>query len=68
MTYKNFNLIYRNVKERFRLFSHLVKNHTLHRHSGRSFSFTTLKPPWNILFFGTDDFALESLKMLHSEM
>ncbi|KAM9311937.1 methionyl-tRNA formyltransferase, mitochondrial [Gastrophryne carolinensis] len=23
------------------------------------------EPPWNVLFFGTDDFALESLKLLH---
>ncbi|XP_027232371.2 methionyl-tRNA formyltransferase, mitochondrial [Penaeus vannamei] len=25
------------------------------------------KPPWNIMFFGTDEFALESLAALHSE-
>ncbi|XP_052007464.1 methionyl-tRNA formyltransferase, mitochondrial-like [Xyrauchen texanus] len=24
------------------------------------------KPPWRILFFGSDDFAVESLKMLHA--
>lgn len=23
------------------------------------------KPPWRVLFFGSDDFALESLKQLH---
>ncbi|KAF2884733.1 hypothetical protein ILUMI_21459 [Ignelater luminosus] len=26
-----------------------------------------LKPPWKILFFGTDEFSLASLKALHSE-
>lgn len=25
------------------------------------------KPPWNIMFFGTDEFALESLITLHNE-
>lgn len=24
-------------------------------------------PPWSVLFFGTDDFALQSLKKLHSK-
>lgn len=37
---------------------------------GRNKSFVTQtqtasKPPWRILFFGSDDFALESLKQLH---
>jgi hypothetical protein len=26
------------------------------------------KPPWRVLFFGTDDFSLPSLKMLFREM
>lgn len=26
------------------------------------------KPPWRVLFFGTDDFSLSSLKMLYREL
>jgi hypothetical protein len=26
------------------------------------------KPPWSVMFFGTDDFSLSSLKMLYREM
>jgi hypothetical protein len=30
---------------------------------------TTLhKPPWRVMFFGTDDFSLSSLKMLYREL
>ncbi|KAF4522726.1 hypothetical protein B566_EDAN010933 [Ephemera danica] len=52
------------------LFRHLVK---LRYHKTNQAHFSTgikdnLKPPWKILFFGTDDFAMESLKMLYSEM
>ncbi|XP_065156229.1 methionyl-tRNA formyltransferase, mitochondrial isoform X2 [Atheta coriaria] len=31
----------------------------------RLYSHTSLKPPWDVLFFGTDNFSLESLKTLH---
>jgi len=26
------------------------------------------KPPWRVMFFGTDDFSLSSLKMLYREL
>jgi len=26
------------------------------------------KPPWRVVFFGTDDFSLSSLKMLYREL
>lgn len=29
--------------------------------------FNQKSPPWNVMFFGTDDFALKSLQMLHLE-
>lgn len=26
------------------------------------------KPPWNVMFFGTDDFSVNSLKLLNNEL
>jgi len=41
----------------------------------RTFSSSTVsgkiilhKPPWRVVFFGTDDFSLSSLKMLYREL
>ncbi|XP_062379931.1 methionyl-tRNA formyltransferase, mitochondrial [Sardina pilchardus] len=31
-----------------------------------NYTHTTSKPPWRVLFFGSDDFAVESLKLLHA--
>lgn len=45
---------------------HVCKNetHLIHR---KSYSSST-KPPWRIMFFGTDDFSVSSLKSLNNEL
>lgn len=36
--------------------------------SRNGFSTVKSKPPWNVMFFGTDDFSLNSLKLLNIEL